>query len=101
MARVLTAVRVSVCAEQTDRWLATLATLAARLAARGQRVWVFRRDDGDEWLEFTEGKDEASHRSRGPADASEAALEFALRSLARYDDAAATAQWREVPLAEQ
>lgn len=101
MVRLLTAVRVSVGADQTAKWLATLATLAAKLAARGQRLWVFRRDDvADEWLEFTEGKDEASHRSRGPADASEAELETTLRSLARYDDASAAAQWREVPLAE-
>lgn len=101
MARVLTAVRVSVGAGQTDEWLATLAILAGKLATRGQHLWVFRRDDVvDEWLECTEGKDEASHRSRGPADAAEAALETTLRSLARYDDGTAAARWREVTLAE-
>ena len=99
MARVLTAATVHVAAAHTAEWLATLEVLAQCLAARGQHLWVFRRDDADEqWLEFTEGKDEMTHRVRGPADDRERALEARLRALATYDAATGDIRWREVPL---
>ncbi len=97
MPRVLTATRVVVASGQVGEWLAVLEVLAGRLAARGQHLWVFQAEDAPaEWLEFTEGKEPATHRSRGPADAVEADLELRLRALAAYDDASAGARWHEV-----
>ena len=97
MARVLTAVQVVVGADTVAAWLATIEVLAARLAVRGQHLWVFRNEaDPGRWLEFTEGKDPATHRCAGPADAEEAALEQQLRQLGRYDAASAAERWIEV-----
>lgn len=99
MARVLTAARVTVAPEHTDAWLATLEVLASRLRARGQHLWVFRADGGGtQWLEFTEGPDPATHRSAGPADNAERALEASLRELAGYDGESAAMRWQEVSL---
>jgi hypothetical protein len=98
MARVLTAARVSVAAEHEAEYLGLLEVLARRLAARGQHLWAFRaREEPGVFLEFTEGRDEATHRSRGPADAAEADIEARLARLARYDHSR-HAQWDEVPL---
>lgn len=99
MARVLTAARVTVAPEHTEAWLDTLEVLAARLRARGQHLWVFRAEGRDnQWLEFTEGTDPASHRSTGPADDQERALEASLRELACYDEASTALRWQEVSL---
>lgn len=97
MARVLTAVRVAVRPEHEAEWLATIHALATRLGMRGQHLWVFRRrGDPSSFLEFSEGRDDGTHRRHGPADPTEAALEAALRGLAQYptdhDDV-----WDEVP----
>jgi hypothetical protein len=99
VSRVLTATRVVVAPGRVGDWLATLEVLARRLTARGQHLWVFQRDGAPgEWLEFTEGKDLATHRSQGPVDAVEAELEARLRALGEYDDESAGAVWREVRL---
>jgi hypothetical protein len=96
---VLTAARVTVAAEHTNAWLDTLEVLATRLKARGQHLWVFRAEGrGDQWLEFTEGPDQATHRSAGPADDEERRLEATLRKLARYDEESAEMRWQEVSL---
>ena len=97
MARVLTAVRVAVRPENEAEWLATIDALATRLGMRGQHLWVFRRrGDPGTFLEFSEGRDDGSHRRHGPDDPTEAALEATLRRLAQYstdhDDV-----WDEVP----
>lgn len=99
MTRVLTAVRVTVRPAKEAEWLATIRALATRLGLRGQHLWVFRsRTDPSCYLEFTEGKDEATHRRHGPADPEEAALEATLRQLADYPlDADDDAVWEEVP----
>jgi hypothetical protein len=96
--RVLTAARVRVAAGHEAEYLGLLEVLAQRLAARGQHLWVFRaREEPGIFLEFTEGRDEATHRTRGPADADEADLEARLARLASYDESR-TARWDEVPL---
>jgi hypothetical protein len=101
VARVLTAARVVVPPGHTAEWLETLEVLAGCLAARGQHLWVFRQEGAaDVWLEFTEGKDASTHRSRGPADVVEAALEQRLRALANYDSATGSERWHEVRFGE-
>lgn len=98
MTRLLTAGRSRVAPERVAEYIATVATLSARLAARGQRLWLFRRRDGvDEFLEFSEGKDDRTHRRSGPGDAAEAELEARLAGLATYDGTQLDS-WEEVPL---
>lgn len=98
MGRVLTAARARVSAEHEVEYLGLLEVLAQRLAARGQHLWVFRaRAEQGVFLEFAEGRDDATHRVRGPADAEEAELEARLARLASYDESR-DAQWDEVPL---
>lgn len=87
MARVLTVRRARVPSAHAEEYQRTMATLAARLEGRGQHLWLFRcRSDDDSWLEFSEGPDDATHRSAGPADAGEGALEAALLRLAKYQE---------------
>jgi hypothetical protein len=96
--RVLTAARARVAAGHEAEYLGLLEVLAQRLAARGQHLWVFRaRDEPGIFLEFTEARDEATHRARGPADAEEAELEARLARLATYDESR-DAHWDEIPL---
>jgi hypothetical protein len=54
-------------------------------------------DAGTVFPEFTEGRDDATHRVRGPADSEEAALEARLAQVAAYNETR-DAQWDEVPL---
>lgn len=98
--RVLTTVEVAVAAADEAAYLATVQLLAGRLRARGQQLWLFRSHEGDgRFLECTEGKDPATHRMTGPADAREAELEARLRTLGRYD-ARTTTRWDDVPFAD-
>lgn len=87
MARVLTVRRARVAAEHAQAYQSVLGELAARLEQRQQHLWVFQsRNDGESWLEFSEGADDAAHRSAGPANAEERALEASLLRLATYQD---------------
>ena len=96
MARVLTAARVQVPLAAEPEYIETLQELSWRLARRGQHVWLFRhRTTAGLFLEFTEGQDEATHRSAGPADDEERRLEALLRTLGAYEDNAAI-RWDEV-----
>jgi len=96
MARVLTAAQVRVMPESESEYIETVQRLAQRLARRGQHVWLFRhRQTRGLFLEFTEGQDEATHRSAGPADAEERALEDRLHVLGEYNDTAPIS-WDEV-----
>jgi hypothetical protein len=99
VARVLTAVRVTVRPANEAEWLATIRALATRLGFRGQHLWVFRsRTDPTHFLEFTEGKDETAHRRHGPIDDEERALETRLRQLAEYPAAGVHEDvWEEIP----
>lgn len=86
MAHLLTAARVVVPPESRGDYLDVVARLARRLEARGQHFWVFElRGTPGTFVEFAEGKDDATHRSRGPADEYESELESRLRALAGYD----------------
>ncbi len=97
MHRVLTTARVAVAPTHEAEWLATVQALATRLAQRGLHLWVFRsREEPGLFLEFTEGKDDASHRRHGPHGAAEAALEARLREVAHYSDDC-NAPWDEIP----
>lgn len=96
MARVLTAARVTVAAAAEPEYIETVQQLSWRLAHRGQHIWLFRhRTTPGLFLEFTEGQDEATHRSVGPADAEERQLEERLRALGEYEDNAEI-RWDEV-----
>lgn len=98
MSRILTAARATVAADRREAYLATVAALAERLAARGQQYWLFeRRDAPGEFLEFAEGSDDANHRAAGPQDEAEAELEAQLKQLAQYD-ANRDDRWDAVPL---
>jgi len=86
MAHLLTAARAVVSPESRREYLEVVARLARRLEARGQHLWVFElRGSPGTFVEFAEGKDNATHRSRGPADEFERQLEERLRELASYD----------------
>ncbi|HEY4321779.1 MAG TPA: hypothetical protein VGM77_11460 [Gemmatimonadales bacterium] len=99
MSRLLTAAQVMVRPDQAEVYREVLGLLAARLAERGQHVWLFRQAGSDRnYLEFTEGPDPATHRVAGPADADEAALEARLGTLGKYDDSAHT-RWDAISLA--
>ena len=98
MSRILTVARATVTADRREAYLASVHALAERLAARGQQFWVFeRRDRTGEFIEFSEGSDDAGHRAAGPHDAAEAELEAQLRELAQYD-ADRDVRWDAVPL---
>lgn len=98
MPRTLSVVRVRVPAEQESEWRAVAAQLAALLGRRGQHLWVFRSEaDPEQWLEFSESGDRATHRAvAADRTVEELSLEARLRALATYD-AGATALWTEVP----
>ena len=98
MPRTLTVARVRVPAEHETEWRSVVAQLAARLATRGQHLWVFRSEaHPEQWLEFSESGDRASHRTvAADRTVEELTLEARLRALATYD-AGASALWTEVP----
>jgi hypothetical protein len=99
VSRILTAARATVKADRREAYLATIAALAERLAARGQQFWVFeQREAPGEFLEFAEGSDDASHRAAGPVGPEEADLEAQLQRLATYH-AERDLRWDAVPLA--
>ena len=92
-------VRVPVGAQ--DEWRATIQALAARLEGRGQHLWVFKSErDPELWLEFSEARERAMHRSVAPRTPEEQALEDRLRRLARYEPDPSVL-WTEVPLSKE
>lgn len=96
MARVLTAARVKVLPAAEPEYIDTVQQLSWRLARRGQHIWLFRhRATPGVFLEFTEGQDEGTHRSAGPADDEERRLEARLHALGEYEDNAEI-RWDEV-----
>ena len=97
MPRTLTVARVRVPAENELEWRSVVAQLAAHLSKRGQHLWVFRAEqDPEQWLEFSESPDRASHRTVAERTVEELTLEARLRALATYDPHA-SALWTEVP----
>jgi hypothetical protein len=93
MGRVLTAAQARVAPTDRGPYLALLADLARRRAARGQHLWLFeQRGTAGAFLEFREGPADAL-----PGDADELALEARLVALADYA-AGAEVPWDEVPL---
>lgn len=98
MTHLLTAARAVVPTESRARYLTLMARLAARLEERNQHCWLFElRGSPGTFVEFAEGKDPATHRSVGPVDASERAIEEELRTIAGYD-ASRDEVWDGVPL---
>lgn len=101
MPRTLMVARVRVPAEHEAEWRAVVARLAALLEQRGQHLWVFRAEqDAEQWLEFSESGDRASHRAVAERTVEELTLEARLRALATYDPHA-SALWTEVPLPKE
>lgn len=98
---VLSVSRAAVPSEHEAEYLTTLRRLAARLRARGQRLWVFRNPAlPGTYLECSEGGDARSHRVSAPRDQEESALEVHLRTLASYAPDA-WVLWDEVPLEDR
>ena len=101
MPRTLSVARVRVPAERQPEWLATVARLAGLLEKGGQHLWVFRAEhDPGLWLEFSESRDRADHRSVAERTVEELTLEARLRTLASYEPDA-SALWVEVPLPKE
>lgn len=98
MPRVLSVARAQVAPGDEVAYLAALRDLAARLAVRGESLWLFRHPtQGDTFLEFSESAAPERHRSRAARHPDEAALESRLQSLAAYSSDA-WVLWEEVPL---
>jgi len=96
--RTLSVARAKVRPEDEAAYLAALEELAARLAARGESLWLFRHPTlNDTYLEFSESQTAERHRRRSPRPPDEADLEDRLRALAAYSSDA-WVLWEEVPL---
>jgi len=85
MAKVLTASRVRVPANNEREYLATLRELCQYADARGQRIWVFRHaSDPRLFIEFSESPTEMSHRAQASRLPEEIKLERKLQALVTY-----------------
>jgi hypothetical protein len=94
--RTLTVSRVRVRAGQEGEYLAAVRELAALHAARGRRVWLFRRAGrAGEFLECSESGDGATHRAVAVPPEDERRIEARIRDVAEYDDGAWDL-WEEV-----
>jgi hypothetical protein len=79
-----------------SEYLAAVRELAALHAARGRRLWVFRRaGQTGLFLECSESGAEATHRAVAPSPEDERRLEARIRAVAEYDDGAWD-RWEEV-----
>jgi len=86
MARTLTASLARVRAGQESEYLAAVRELAALHAARGRRLWLFRRAGrAGEFLECSESGDEATHRAVAVPPEDERRIEARIRAVAEYD----------------
>lgn len=87
MPRTLTVARVRVRAGADAEYLAAIHELAALHEARGRHLWVFRGTGrAGEFLEFSESRDAASHRTVVTPPEDERTLEARLRRVAEYED---------------
>src|SRR5206468_11268807 len=85
MAKVLTAARVRVAAQNETEYVNTLRELSQFAEARGQRIWLFRNaKDPRLFIEFSESPTEMSHRAQASRLPEEITLERRLQSLATY-----------------
>ena len=76
MPRALSIARVRVATENEGEYLAVVADLAALAEARGQHLWVFRHGaDPHTFVEFSESRGAADHRSVRSLSPRELALE--------------------------
>jgi hypothetical protein len=89
MARMLTVSRVRVAPGREAEYLAAVRELAVLHEARGRRLWLFRRAGmAGEFLECSESRDEASHRTVAPRPEDERRLEARIRTVAEYEPGA-------------
>lgn len=76
MPRALSIARVRVATDHEAEYLAVVAELAALAEARGQHLWVFRHGaDPHTFVEFSESRGAADHRSVRSLSPRELALE--------------------------
>lgn len=95
---MLITARVAVAPEHREAYLDTVARMARLLEASGQHLWVFEsREMPGQYLEFSEGPDDATHRHARQHEAEVAALEAELTRLATYD-ASRRQPWDELAL---
>jgi hypothetical protein len=79
-----------------SEYLAAVRELAALHAARGRRLWVFRRaGQTGLFLECSESGAEATHRAVAPSPEDERRLEARIRAVAEYEQGAWDL-WEEV-----
>jgi hypothetical protein len=96
MARTLTVSRVRVRAGLVAEYLAAVRERVTLHAARGRRLWLFRRTGrSHEFLECSESPDEATHRAVAVPSEAERRIEARIRAVAEYADGAWDL-WEEV-----
>lgn len=82
MPRVLSIARVRVATDSEAEYLGVIAELAQLAEARGQHIWVFRHGgDPHTFIEFSESRGAADHRSVRSLTPREVALEAHRSSL--------------------
>jgi sarcosine oxidase gamma subunit len=98
MAKVLTAARVRVPAQNESEYVNTLRELSQFAEARGQKIWLYRNaKDPRLFIEFSESRSEMSHRAQASRLPEEIKLERRLQTLATYAPDA-WELWSEVPV---
>jgi hypothetical protein len=96
MARALSVSRVRVRARADAEYLAAVGELAGLAERRGWHLWVFRRPaEPGLYLEFSESRGAATHRSVAPRPDDERRLEERIRAVAEYEPGA-WELWEEV-----
>ena len=86
MPRTLTVSRVRVRTGAEAEYLAAVRELAALQAARGRRLWLFRRaGQPGLFLECSESAAEETHRAVAPPPEDERRLEARIRAVAEYE----------------
>ncbi|MGH7585043.1 MAG: hypothetical protein ACREMH_02245 [Gemmatimonadales bacterium] len=82
MPRVLSIARVRVATDSEAEYLGVIAELAQLAEVRGQHIWVFRHGgDPHTFIEFSESRGAADHRSVRSLTPREVALEARRSSL--------------------
>jgi hypothetical protein len=96
VSRALTVSRVRVRPDDQATYLAAIGELAALAEPRGWHLWLFRHPvERELFLECSESRSPATHRTAASRPADEAALEARIRAVAEYQPGA-WELWEEV-----
>jgi hypothetical protein len=96
VSRALTVSRVRVRPDDHAAYLAAIRELAALAETRGWHLWLFRHPaERGLFLECSESRSPATHRTADGRPADEAALEARIRAVAEYEPGA-WELWEEV-----